>query len=256
LAHPGTLNMTALRFSTLHKAYGRSPVLRGVEFEVQPGRIFGLAGVNGAGKTTLIKCLLDFCTPSCGSIEIFGVDATQTRAREALAYLPERFVPPWYLDGEAFLRYALGLYNAPYDVARVKATLNELDLDLDALHRPVRQYSKGMTQKLGLAACVLSNKPLMVLDEPMSGLDPKARARLKVLLRRLRDEGRTLFFSTHALADIDDIGDELAILEGGTIHFTGTPAQCRERFQAQTLEQAFLQCCTPATAETTEAVSA
>lgn len=240
--------MTALRFSALHKAYGRSPVLRGVDLEVRPGCIFGLAGVNGAGKTTLIKCLLDFCSPSFGQIEIFGVNAGQTRAREALAYLPERFVPPWYLSGEAFLRYALGLYGTAYDPGRVQATLNELDLDLDALHRPVRQYSKGMTQKLGLAACVLSNKPLMVLDEPMSGLDPKARARLKVLLRRLRDEGRTLFFSTHALADVDDIGDELAILEGGTIRFTGTPSQCRQRYQAATLEQAFLQCCSPADA--------
>ena len=235
--------MTALTITDLRKSYGRTPVLSGIQLEVQPHRIFGLAGVNGAGKTSLIKCILDFCAAQSGRVEIFGIDARQTRAREALAYLPERFVPPWYLDGKDFLRFVLALHGTRYDEAAAKSMFERLDLDTAALVRPVRQFSKGMTQKLGLAACVLSGKRLLVLDEPMSGLDPRARVRLKALLASLREEGRTIFFSTHALADIDEIGDELAILDKGLIRFSGTPAECRTRWEAKTLEEAFLRCC-------------
>lgn len=230
----------ALRIEALHKRHARTPVLRGVDLEVAPGEILGLAGVNGAGKTTLIKCLLDFCSADSGRIRIFGQDARLPDSRERLAYLPERFVPPWYLKGEAFLRFALDLHGAAFDRGAALRTLEQLDLDAQALTRPVRQFSKGMTQKLGLAACVLSGKPLLVLDEPMSGLDPIARARLKQLLRQLRDEGRTIFFSTHALSDVDEIGDRLAILDAGLIRFVGTPAQCRHALEVGSLEQAFL----------------
>jgi ABC-2 type transport system ATP-binding protein len=240
--------MTAVRTTALRKSYGRASVLKGVDLEVPGATIFALAGVNGAGKTTLIKCLLDFCCPSSGRIEVFGVDSRLTTARANLAYLPERFVPPWYLDGAAFLRYVLALQRAAYEPQAVSRVLDRLDLDPSALERPVRQFSKGMTQKLGLAACVLSGKQLLVLDEPMSGLDPKARARLKTLLTDLRSQGRTIFFSTHALADIDEIGDQLAILDGGLIRYSGTPADCRSQYAAATLEQAFLRCCEQAQA--------
>ena len=175
-------DIPALRLVALTKDYGTTSVLAGVSFDVRPGELFGLIGVNGAGKTTLLKCLLDLCDVADGRIEIFGVPHRSTTARARLAYLPERFNPPFYLTGRDFLRYMAELHRAPYDADAVSRIFDALDLDLAALAKPVRSYSKGMTQKLGLAACLLSGKELQILDEPASGLDPKARALLKAEL--------------------------------------------------------------------------
>lgn len=231
----------ALKFSSIGKNFGTTRVLREVSFDIAQGEFFGLAGVNGAGKTTLIKCLLDLCTADAGSIEIFGVDSTQTRARIPLAFLPERFTPPYYLNGADFLRMMAGLRGDDYDPARAMAMLERLDLDRAALSRPVRAYSKGMTQKLGLASCFLADRELLILDEPMSGLDPKARALVKSLLAELRADGHTLLLTSHALADIEDICASLAVLHDGRLRFVGTPARMCELAGKENLETAFLQ---------------
>lgn len=232
----------AIRFQNVTKGYGASQVLREIDLEISSGEFFGLVGMNGAGKTTLIKCLLDFCALDGGSIEIFGAGHRLTESRKPLAFLPERFMPPYYLTGMDFLKYMLKLQALPYNRSEAGAMLQALDLDPSALTRPVRAYSKGMTQKLGLAACFLAGKDLYVLDEPMSGLDPKARALLKALLQELRTAGRTLFFSSHALADVEEICDRMAILHEGRIRFVGSPADCCRKFDADTLEQAYLKC--------------
>lgn len=232
----------AIRFQDVTKGYGASRVLREVNLEIGRGEFFGLVGMNGAGKTTLIKCLLDFCALDAGAIDIFGVSTLQTASRGSLAFLPERFMPPYYLTGMDFLKYMLKLQALPYNQSEAETTLHALDLDISALNRPVRAYSKGMTQKLGLAACFLAGKDLYVLDEPMSGLDPKARALLKAHLQALRTAGRTLFFSSHALTDVEEICDRMAILHEGQIRFVGSPAECCREFDAGTLEQAYLKC--------------
>jgi len=232
----------ALRFQQVVKRYGAASVLHGVDLELRAGECFGLVGVNGAGKTSLIKCLLDFCALDGGSIEIFGQPHHRPAARQPLAFVPERFTPPYYLTGADFMRYLLTLQGLLYQPPAVEAMLAALDLAPDALRRTVRSYSKGMTQKLGLAACLLTRKPLYVLDEPMSGLDPKARALLKDQLRSLRQAGSTVFLTSHALADVDELCDRMAILHDGRIRFTGTPAACRAQYGAATLEQAFLTC--------------
>ena len=206
------------------------------------GQSFGLAGMNGAGKTTLIKCLLDFCASDAGRIEIFGVSHRLTVSRSRLAFLPELFQPPYYLTGRDFLRYMLKLQGVIYDERAAADMLQALDLDLSALTKPVRAFSKGMTQKLGLAACFLSRKDLYILDEPTSGLDPKARALLKQRLRVLREQGRTIFFTSHSLADVEEICDRMAVIHRGQLRFAGTPAQLRQLYGADTLEQAFLAC--------------
>lgn len=231
----------ALRFDRVGKAYGAFNVLRDVGFEVGAGVCFGLAGVNGAGKTTLIKCLLDFCTLDAGEIGICGRPSTDPAARAPLAYLPERFAPPYFLRGEEFLRHVLDLHGSTYDAARAAAAVAALDLDPAALARPVRGYSKGMTQKLGLAACLLSGSEVYVLDEPMSGLDPKARALAKAQFRALLEAGRTLFFTSHVLADIEEMCDRMAILHDGILRFLGTPAELAARHPGKGLEAAFLQ---------------
>jgi ABC-2 type transport system ATP-binding protein len=232
----------ALRFTDVSKSYGAAAALNGVSFEVRRGEFFGLAGENGAGKTTLIKCLLDLSANDAGTIEIFGMAHRAPGARARLAFLPERFSPPYYLSGRDFLRYILKLHRAPYDESRNRRSLIGLDFAPAALDRPARTYSKGMTQKLGLAACLLSGKDLLVLDEPMSGLDPKARALFKQELRGLRAAGRTLLLTSHALADIEELCDRMAILHQGQLRFAGTPAELREAFGTPDLEQAFLKC--------------
>ena len=232
----------ALRFAGVVKNYGRAPALRNVTFDVERGEFFGLVGVNGAGKTTLLKCLLDFCDLNGGSIDIFGTPHHLTAARQRLAFLPERFNPPYYLTGADFIRYVLDMQATPYDGEAARQMLRQLDLDLAVLELPVRDYSKGMTQKLGLAACLLARKDLYILDEPAGGLDPRAHALLKAQLHELKQQARTVLFTSHALADVAEICDRMAVIHAGTLRFAGTPAALCAQYASSNLEQAFLRC--------------
>lgn len=232
----------AIAFKGLKKSYAGTAVLHGLDLDVPAGGTFGLVGMNGAGKTTLIKCLLDFCEFDAGEVRIFGIPGRDTVSRSRLAFLPERFVPPYYLTGRDFLRYMGTLYGSAYAEQDVGAMLSSLDLDGSALTKPVRAFSKGMTQKLGLAACFLSGRDLLVLDEPTSGLDPKARALLKRQMQAVRAAGRTIFFTSHALADVEELCDHMAVLHGGEVRFAGMPAALRGKFAAASLEQAYLAC--------------
>ena len=232
----------AVRIGALGKRYGNVAALGGVDLEVAAGEGFGLVGANGAGKTTLIRCLLDLAAYETGAIEIFGIAAANPAARRRLAYLPERFNPPHYLRGAEFLRVMLALAGERYDAARAGQLLDELELERDALARPVRGLSKGMTQKLGLASCLLMPRELYLLDEPMSGLDPAARVAVKTVLRRLHGEGRTLFFTSHVLADVEELCSSLAVLERGAVRFRGSPAALCEKYGEPRLEAAFMRC--------------
>ena len=236
------MSEAALRFLDVSKSYGAAAALHGITFDVRQGEFFGLAGENGAGKTTLIKCMLDLSTIDGGRIEIFDTGHGEPGSRARLAFLPERFSPPYYLSGRDFLRYLLALHRTGHDESRSARILAGLDLAPAALDRPARTYSKGMTQKLGLAACLLSGKELLVLDEPMSGLDPKARALFKRQLRELRAAGRTVLITSHALADVEELCDRMAILHQGQLRFAGTPDELRQAFGARDLEEAFLAC--------------
>ena len=232
----------AVRIEALVKRYGKIAALAGVDLDVAAGEGLGLVGANGAGKTTLIRCLLDLTARDAGSIEIFGSAAGIPEARRRLSYLPERFSPPHYLRGEEFLRAILELGGDRYEAARAERLLDELELEREALARPVRGLSKGMTQKLGLAACFLVPRDLYLLDEPMSGLDPAARVAVKSVLRRLNGEGRTLFFTSHVLADVEEICSSLAVLDRGKLRFRGSPGALCEKYSEQRLEAAFMRC--------------
>jgi len=231
-----------VRFFRVSKSFGSAAVLREIDFALPAGQFLGLAGLNGAGKTTLIKCLLDFCDVDAGNMEINGIPSRKPEARSRLAFLPERFIPPYFLTGREFVRAMLQLVHKNYDEERARAMFLDLDLEPGALDKPVRSYSKGMTQKLGLAGCFLLERDLYVLDEPMSGLDPSARARVKTILSRLHSEGRTLLFTSHSLADIEEICDHMLVLHRGTFAFSGAPGALRERFGETGLENAFLKC--------------
>lgn len=234
--------MDALLFSKVSKRFGNYPALTEVDFSIEAGEFFALVGINGAGKTTLLKCLLDFCEADGGKIEIFGTSHLETRSRERLSFLPERFIPPYYLTGKDFLQYMLKLQGLEYQSSRVETMFAALDLDHSALALPVRAYSKGMTQKLGLAACFLADKDLYVLDEPTGGLDPKARARLKARLKDLHLDGRTVFFTSHTLPDVEEMCGRMAVIHCGRLLYVGTPEALCRKHGASSLEQAFLSC--------------
>lgn len=232
----------AFRAEGLVKRFGARRALDGAGMDVAPGAAMGLAGANGAGKTTFIKCALDLCAADAGRVEIFGIDSRQAAARARLAYVPERFVPPYYLLGREFLAMTLELGGAPFVHANAVALAVELELDPQALERPVRQLSKGMTQKLGLAACFLLPRDLYVLDEPMSGLDPAGRVAVKSVMARLNRGGSALIFTTHVLADVEELCSALTVLDQGTVRFCGAPAALCRQFGEVSLERAFLRC--------------
>ncbi len=232
----------AIAYRGVSMGYGRHTILDGFDLDIAQGEFFGLVGVNGAGKTSSIKALLDLTEFQRGEIEIFGDSSRETRSRERLAYLPERFMPPYYLRGRDFLSFYASLRRVVFSPAQVQAACQALDLDPGALDKSVRIYSKGMAQKLGIVACLLSAKDVYVLDEPMSGLDPKARLLVKREMRRLKSEGRTVFFSTHMLSDVEELCDRMGILHEGDLRFVGTSDECLAEFDADSLEDAYLNC--------------
>ena len=241
-------NSCVLQFADVAKRFGHQEVLQQIDLELRAGEFLVLVGVNGAGKTTLIKCLLDFAEPDAGQISIFGVSHRQPEARRNMAFLPERFVPPYFLTGADFLRYMARFYGHAFDPVMAAETVSGLDMDPAALVKPVRNLSKGMAQKLGLAAALLSGKDLLVLDEPMSGLDPKARALFKRRLLAMKVLGRSLFFSTHMLPDVQDLCDRMAVLHEGRLRFVGSPAEFCAHFGTEDLEEAYLRCVAPSAA--------
>jgi ABC-2 type transport system ATP-binding protein len=235
-----------LEFTQVCKSFGERPVLSNVSLTVARGEAVGLVGVNGAGKTTLIRGLLDLNRIDDGTILINGLPQTHTAARQALTYLAERFSAPTFATGYELIRHLLALHGTAATVGRVEEEARALGLDPAMLARPTREYSKGMMQKLGLIACILPDCPLLILDEPMSGLDPLARALFKRRLSGLKDAGVTLFFSTHLLIDVDSLCDRIVVLNGGQVVWDGAPQQLIAERAATSLEQAFLNLVDPA----------
>jgi ABC-2 type transport system ATP-binding protein len=230
----------AIEIEGLCAGYGRTPVLHDISLSVHQGETMGLIGLNGAGKTTLLKSILMLLAPAAGSVRLFGAPHETPASRARLAYLPERFQPPGHLSGHDFVRLSLAFYRLPADPAAAAALAGALDLEPQSLARPVRSYSKGMGQKLGLLATLLTERPLLILDEPMSGLDPRARIGLKGQLARRRERGHATLMSSHDLADLDELCDRIAVLHRGRLGYMGAPAELKRGKRAPTLEAAFL----------------
>lgn len=222
------------------RRYAGRAVLQGIDLEVRRGDAFGLVGLNGAGKSTLIKCIVDLGRADAGRIDLFGIPSTRADARTRVGYVPERFSPPHYLKSSEFLRLALSLAGAAWDEEAVRDMLTRLRLELDVLSRPVRKLSKGMTQKLGLAASFLARRDFYILDEPMSGLDPASRVAVKSTLNALHAEGRTLFFTSHVLADVEELCTSIGVLDRGRMGFMGSARTLCEEQGEPLLEKAFL----------------
>lgn len=231
--------MLPLKISQISKTFAR-PVLDAVDFEVKQNEIFGFIGLNGQGKTTLIKIILDLLEQDEGEVEIFGVSRLLPRSRQKICYLPEKFQPSLNQSGREFLEFSLGFYKRKFDEETARKICQNLDLDYAVLSQKISKYSKGMTQKLGLLAVFLSGADLVILDEPMSGLDPKARIALKRELISYKNLGKTIFFSSHILSDMDEICDSIAVLNDTKIVFCGSPQSFKKKHEKDNLDSAFL----------------
>ena len=211
--------MTVIRTEGLSKRYrGGTVALKELDLEVNAAEVFGFIGPNGAGKSTTIQLLLDFINPSSGNAYLFGEPASGTTHRHRIGYLPETVSLHKYYTGEGVLKYygsLLGLKSTG-----LKQRVNEL-LDLVGLasvaQRKLSKYSKGMLQRLGLAQALLSNPDLLILDEPTSNLDPVGRRMFRDLILRQKDQGSTVFISSHILAELGTVCDRVAILQQGEL---------------------------------------
>lgn len=236
------MRLPAIQFNAVCKSYGKLPVLRNICCEVAQGETIGLLGANGAGKTTLIKSLLDLCAIDSGEIRVFDTSHLKSAARQHIAYLPERFQPPPYCRGGDFLRLSQQLHRERYDQRTAEAMGANLGLSTTELKRPVRTYSKGMTQKLGLVACFLSNKPILLLDEPLSGLDPYGRLLVKAQLHRAREQGRSVVLCTHMISDLASLCGRFIMLHRGNVVCNATPHEFFAQFGNDDPDAAFVRC--------------
>lgn len=229
-----------LSVNSISKTFGKHRVLNDVSLELKQGEIFGLIGLNGVGKTTLIKIILDLIQADDGQAQMFDHTTTTVEARKNLSYLPEKFSPSRYLYGKEYLSLSLAYYNKKLDLEAARMMAASLDLDPAVLDAKVGSYSKGMGQKLGLTGAFMVDQPFMILDEPMSGLDPSARIKLKNVMLDAKAKGKTIFFSSHILADIDEICDRIGVIHDTKLLYVGSPEAFKPLHQEPTLEKAFL----------------
>jgi ABC-2 type transport system ATP-binding protein len=201
----------------------KTEVLHGISLEVPKHSIFGFLGANGAGKTTLIQLICGLRRPSAGRILIDGREAATPEARARIGYLPERPYFPEHLTGEQLLHYFGALSGmARSDVnARIPGVLEAVNMS-HARKLELKKYSKGMLQRIGIAQAILHDPEFLVLDEPMSGLDPLGRKEMRELIVRLAAQGKTVFFSTHVIPDVEAVCDQVALIRKGTLVGSGS----------------------------------
>jgi ABC-2 type transport system ATP-binding protein len=204
----------------------RQEALQGVSLSVARGEIFGLLGGNGAGKTTFIKTLLGIIRKSAGHAELLGFPAGDVRGRRLVGYLPENLRVPRHLTGYTALEYYGNLSNVPTSIIRQRrgALLEKVGL-AERAKDPVRTYSKGMLQRLGLAQAMLHDPELFILDEPTDGLDPLARSQVRGYLMDLKRQGKTIFLNSHILQEVELICDRVAILDKGVLRKVANVAE-------------------------------
>ena len=218
--------MAVLSVKNLQKSYkkgflGRESVkvLKGVNLEVDR-EIFGFIGPNGAGKTTTIKAIMGFIFPDGGEIRIFGKLNTDVSVKGKVGFLPERPYVPLSITGKEYLDFCADVYGIPYyERKRKYLKLLELVELVGVEERKLSSYSKGMVQRLLFAATLLNEPELLILDEPMSGLDPVGRSIIASVIRRLKEEGKAVFYSSHIIQDVERLSDRVAIIVGGEINW-------------------------------------
>ena len=209
---------------TYRDFWGRSKkvALKPLDLEIRRGEIFGLLGPNGSGKTTTMKLLLGLIFPTSGEAFVFGKEATDVSKNERIGYLPEESYLYKFLDAEETLDFYGRLFDMPPDERkrRAAALIKRVGLERDR-KRQLREYSKGMTRRIGVAQALINDPELVILDEPTSGLDPIGTREMKDLIIELREKGKTVIMSSHLLADVEDVCDRIAVLHQGELKELG-----------------------------------
>ena len=214
--------------------------LQGLNLTVNAGEVFGFLGPNGAGKTTTMNVLLGFTNATSGAAYLFGVNVREPIARQRIGYLPEQTYYYKFLTAEEILRFYAKIFKIPAGEIenRIDAVLKLVELD-HARKRQIKTYSKGMQQRVGLAQALINNPDLLILDEPTSGLDPIGRMQVRNIILRLKNEGKTVFFSSHELGEVETVCDRVAIMSQGELKAEGRVSDLTQKYNAP-LEQAFL----------------
>jgi len=218
----------------VHKA------LDNVSFAVKPGSTIGFIGPNGAGKTTTLHVLLGFVAPDSGSATLLGQDASTALSRSKIGYLSEHPESYKFMTGREYLEMTAKLFHIPKAdrKQRIAELLEEVELS-DHAHKKIAAYSRGMLQRIGLAQALINDPDLLILDEPTNGLDPIGRMKIRKLIEQLKARGKTIFFSSHELSEIETVCDEIIMIADGRIIKHGTLSELAGK--GQSLEHYFLE---------------
>ena len=224
--------INAVLIENLQKRYGSVEAVKDISFQVKPGEIFGLLGPNGAGKTTTIRCLCTLTTPDAGKVEISGISVIdQPRAaRRRLGYVAQEVALDKVLTGRELLQLQAALYHLPGSAAkkRIEEVISLLGLE-EYADKKTGTYSGGMRRRIDLAAGLLHQPDVLVLDEPTVGLDIESRVVVWDLLRKLREAGTTVLITSHYLEEVDALADRVAIIDRGVVIAEGTPSQLKDQ---------------------------
>src|SRR6184192_2410881 len=214
--------------------------VKDLSLQVRAGEVFGFLGPNGAGKTTTMNVLLGFVNATAGEAKLFGVNVREPIARQRIGYLPELTYYYKFLTAEEILRFYAKIFGIARGEAdgRIDQLLKLVELE-HARKRPLKTYSKGMQQRVGLAQALINNPDLLILDEPTSGLDPLGRMKVRQIIQRLKNEGKTVFFSSHELGEVETVCDRVAIINEGQLKVEGRVDDLVAEHQSN-LEKIFL----------------
>ena len=214
-------------------------VLNGVSFNVEAGQFVGFIGPNGAGKTTTLKCILEFAFIDSGRVSFFGEDL-KLESRARIGFLPERPFFQEFLTGTEFLKLHWDLSGKPATEFQSRAAiiLDQVKLS-HAKDKKLKEYSKGMLQRIGIAQALIAEPEFLILDEPMSGLDPDGRILIKQILKTLKEKKMTVLMSSHLLEDVEELCDHLVVVHSGVVEYSGSTSEFSKNFK--NLEEAYRQ---------------
>ena len=231
--------MSAISLKEIYKTYKkglRQKILavKNLSFAVEQGEIFGFVGPNGAGKSTTIKILMGLIFADRGEARLFDLPCSHPKARAKVGFVPEQPALYDHLTGAEFLHFAGELYGLSKKnfMEQALKLLEKVGLK-EAMDLKLRHYSKGMQQRLVIAQALIANPDLIIMDEPLSGLDPIGRMEIMDLIKSLKEEGKTIFFSSHILHDVETVCDRVALIVRGELKFLGKPDNIEETFREE-----------------------
>jgi ABC-2 type transport system ATP-binding protein len=219
--------MSEITISNLSKWYGTKKKgkfsVQNLNLSIKKGSVFGFLGPNGAGKTTTIKMIVGLAKPTSGHIIIAGGKPDDIQVKQKIGFMPESPSFYLYLTGREFLEFVSSLFSIKNNKEKIDDLLRSVEL-IDAADRQIRGYSKGMLQRLGLAQSLINDPEILLLDEPLDGLDPLGRAEIKKIILNLKAQNKTIFLNSHILSDVAELCDHVGIIDKGTLLVMDTPS--------------------------------